>query len=133
MKRSFQLIQDGVKYVYDLTHWFTDKEAWALYRFFAFGEAIGWTLLIGAIAYRGFGLPEADSVIAFCGRIHGILFVFYFLFVLITARSMQWGIWRISGALLAGMPPYTSLIYEQIMAFYRKKKAVLVAPPKNLE
>ncbi len=129
MKRTIELSSAAIKYIYDATHWFTDKEAWGMYRLFAFGEAIGWTLLIGAIAYRGFGLPEADSVIAFCGRIHGILFVFYFLFVLITARSMKWGIWRISGALLAGIPPYTSIIYEQIMAFHRKKRPAYVEPP----
>jgi len=31
--------------------------------------------------------------------------------------------------LLAGMPPYTSVMYEQLMAYHRKKHPVHVAPP----
>ena len=120
-------------WAYNKTHWFTDKEAWGIYRLFAFAEAVGWTLLIGAIVYRGFDLPYASSVITVAGRIHGMIFVSYFVIVLLTARSMEWGIGRISGALLAGMPPYTSIVFEQIMAFYRKKKPTLVEAPADID
>lgn len=120
-------------WLYNKTHWFTDKEAWGIYRLFAFGEAVGWTLLIGAIVYRGFELPYASSVVTVAGRIHGMIFVSYFVIVLLTARSMGWGIWRITGALLAGMPPYTSIVFEQLMAFQRKKKPVYVAPPVEVD
>lgn len=120
-------------WLYNQTHWFTDKEAWAVYRFFAFGEAVGWTLLIGAIIYRYAGLPEAASVISFAGHIHGILFGLYFLFVLITARSMGWGLWRIGFGLAAGIPPYTAVLYEQIMAWHRKKYPAEIEPPKDYD
>lgn len=118
-------------WLYNKTHWFSDKEAWAVYRFFAIAEAIGWTFLIGAIIYRAFDFPFYEAVVSVAGRMHGIVFSLYFLFVLLTARSMEWGIWRISGALLAGMPPYTGLVFEQIMAWHRKKYPKEITPPKE--
>lgn len=117
--------------LYNKTHWFTDQEAWGIYRFFAIAEAAGWTLLILAIIYRSMGLPEAPSVISFAGHIHGMLFVFYFLFVLLVARSMEWGIWRIGMAIVAGMPPFGSIIFEQSMSRYRKRQPAYVEPPQG--
>lgn len=119
--------------VYHKTHWFTDKEAWMLYRFFAFLEIVGWTLLIGAIIYRRFDLPLDNIFVSIAGTLHGVFFGLYFVFVLITARSMMWGFWRVSGALLAGMPPYTAIVYEQIMAWHRKNHPVYVPPPKGFD
>lgn len=124
---------DGASFVYDKTHWFTDKEGWAIYRLAAFGETVGWSMLIGAIIYRSFDLPGYEIAIGLAGRFHGILFVLYFIGVLIAARSMGWGLLKITGALLAGIPPYTALVYEQLMAYVRKTKPVYVAPPANLE
>jgi integral membrane protein len=118
-------------WTYNKTHWFTDAEAWGIYRFFAILEAVGWTLLILAIAYRYTGWPHADSVVSFAGHIHGIGFGLYFIFTLLVARSMEWGIWRVGTAIVAGMPPYGSLIFEQIMAWHRKKVPPTVKPPKG--
>lgn len=123
----------GVVHVYDKTHWFTDKEAWMLYRMFAIGEAVGWTLLIGAVTYRAFDMPGYAIAVSIAGMMHGLLFSLYFLFVFITARSMGWGFWRVSGALLAGIPPYTGLVFEQVMAYDRKKRPVYIAPPDNID
>lgn len=123
----------GVLFVYNKTHWFTDKEAWAVYRLFAFIEALGWILLVSAIIYRSFDMPGYEIAIGIAGRLHGVFFLLYFVFVLLTARSMEWGFWRLSGALLAGMPPFTSVIYERLMAHDRRKNPVIVAPPKNLD
>lgn len=123
----------GVEFIYNKTHWFTDKEAWALFRLFAILEAIGWSLLIGAIIYRSFGLPEYESVISIGGRMHGLFFSLYFLFVLLTARSMKWGFWRVLAALVMGMPPYTSLVFEKIMAYDRKRRPVHIDPPVNID
>ncbi len=119
--------------LYNKTHWFSDKEAWGIFRFFAILEAVGWTLLIGAIVYRRLGLPQADSVISFAGHLHGIGFVLYFLFAFLTARSMGWGIRMIAIAVIAGMPPYGSIVFEQVMARYRKKQLVAIEPPKGYD
>lgn len=129
MKRTLAAAGRPFVWLYNKTHWFTDSEAWAIFRFFAILEAVGWTLLISAIIYRRLGLPEADSVISFAGHLHGIGFIFYFLFTFLVARSMGWGLWRITLAVCAGMPPYGSIVFEQIMARYRRRKPVYVAPP----
>lgn len=133
MKQTVLRFTSPITWLYNKTHWFTDKEAWGLFRFFAFGEIVGWTLLISAIIYRSFGLPEAPSVISFAGHIHGMLFGLYFIMVLLLARSMQWGIWRVGMALAAGMPPYTALVFERIMATHRKKYPKYIEPPKGSE
>jgi len=118
-----------VRGLYDKTHWFTDAEGWAVFRFFAIAEAIGWTLLIGAIVYRALGLPQAPSVISFAGHMHGIFYIFYFVIVCVVARSMEWGLKGITLAIVAGMPPYGSLLFERIVSARRKKFPVFIAPP----
>jgi integral membrane protein len=119
--------------VYHKTHWFTDKEAWDVFRFFAFAEGIGWSLLIGALVYRALGGPEAPSVIAFCGSTHGMIMACYYVIVLVTARSMEWGPRRILVALVAGIPPYGTVVFEQFMARVRKKNPLVIEPPKDLD
>ena len=131
MNAAVATIAKPFVWLYNKTHWFSDQEAWAVYRFFAIAEAIGWTLLIGAIIYRAFDLPAYEAVVSMAGRTHGIVFSLYFLFVLLTARSMGWGLWRISLALLAGIPPYIGLVFEQIMSWHRKKHPVYIEPPKE--
>ena len=132
MKELMATGQRYMLFMYDQMHWFTDKEAWWIYRLGCFLEAIGWSLLIGAIIYRRFDLPLDDAFISVAGRIHGMFFVAYFAAVLATFRSMGWGFWRLAGALAAGVPPFTSLLFEQIMAWHRKKYPVVIDPPKNL-
>lgn len=88
-EKAAHSVVGGVKFVYNKMHWFTDKDAWAMYRLFAILEAVGWTLLIGAIIYRKFDLPHDDLFVSIAGRIHGVLFALYFVFVLITVRSMM--------------------------------------------
>jgi integral membrane protein len=120
-------------WIYQNTHWFTDKEAWAIFRFFAFAEAVSWTLLIAAIIYKRAGLPEAASVISFAGHIHGMVMIFYCIIIVLVARSMQWGFIRMCIAVAAGVPPYGSIIFEQIMAQYRKRRPVYVEPPVGVD
>jgi integral membrane protein len=133
MKQSLLAIKKYIIIGYNQTHWFTDKEAWWIFRLGALMEATGWTLLISAIIYRSFGLPEYESFISVAGRLHGIFFVAYFASVIATARSMQWGIWRVLAALALGVPPFTSLIFEQVMSWHRKKHPVYVQPPKDID
>lgn len=132
-KKVLNPVFQATGFVYHRTHWFTDKEAWAMFRLFAFIETAGWTLLISAIIYRKFDLPFDTILVSLAGTIHGLFFALYFVFVLVTARSMMWGFWRVTGALLAGMPPYTSFIYEKIMAHHRKTQPVYIEPPANID
>ncbi len=102
--------------LYNRTHWFSDADAWMLFRLAAFTEAIGWTLLISAIASRRLGM-------------HGVFFLCFFVFLLVTARSMAWGPWRIVAGLAAGNVPYASVVFERIMAWHRRKNPVTVPTP----
>ena len=131
-KSLIQRSIDGIRFLYNQTHWFTDKEAWWIYRLFAFGELLGWSLLLSAIACRALDVPHADQFVTVAGRTHGILFVAYYAFTIATARSMGWGFWRFVGAILAGIPPFTSIIFEQIMAFHRRRWPVVISPPSNV-
>lgn len=133
MQRVFSSIITGIRHVYNRTHWFTDQEAWALFRLFAFAEVVGWTLLISAIIYRRFDMPLDNIFVSIAGTMHGLFFGLYFIFVIITARSMLWGPKRASIALLAGMPPYTSLLFERAMAYHRKKYPTYVEPPRGID
>jgi integral membrane protein len=133
MKSLFLKLGERIAWVYNHMHWFTDKEAWWIYRLGAVLEATGWTLLIGAIIYRHLDLPQYESVINVAGRTHGIFFVAYFASVLATARSMGWGPWRVIFALGLGVPPYTSLVFEKVMAWQRKHRPVYVEPPRDID
>ena len=104
-----------------------------MFRLFAILEAVGWTLLGSAIIYHSFGWPWGDSLVTICGRIHGIFFICYFAFTLATARSMKWGLWRVLSALIVGIAPYASLVFEQIMAYDRRKRPIFVEPPADID
>lgn len=133
MSAIYEFLKEKILWLYNHMHWFTDKEAWWIFRLGAFMEAIGWSLLIGAVIYRSFDLPLDDAFVSVAGRIHGIFFVAYFAGVLATFRSMGWGWWRLVFALGAGVPPFGSIVFEQAMAWDRKKRPVFVRPPVAVE
>ena len=89
----------------------------------AFSEAVGWTLLITGITIRYFGLPGRDIAVPIAGQIHGTIFLIYFGVMAAIYGSLGWSRRKFLLAVLAGVPPYGSLIFEQWMARgYRKAK-----------
>jgi integral membrane protein len=114
-------------------HWFTDKEAWAVFRFFAYVQGIGWTILILALTYGVLGLPQTESVVSFGRSSLGIFFGLYFIMSFIVARSLGWGVGRVSLAIISGVPPYGSILFERLMTAHRKRRPSHVAPPAGLE
>ncbi|HEX5447718.1 MAG TPA: DUF3817 domain-containing protein [Candidatus Saccharimonadales bacterium] len=89
---------------------FTEMEAWTLFRLAAFGEALGWTLLITGIILSHFLHTNLPVLIA--GQFHGILFLIYFAAAALTAPSLSWRPRRIITAIVCGVPPYGSLLFE---------------------
>lgn len=122
-------MQYNIRHIYDKMHWFSDEDAWKLFRLAAFVEALGWTLLITAIVSRRLGMPGADIAVSMAGTVHGVFFLFFFAILLVTARSMEWGPWRISGGLVAGNVPFASVIFERMMAYHRKTHPRFVTEP----
>lgn len=98
---------------------FTEPEAWVLFKIAAIAEAIGWTLLIGGILLRDYVLNGSGIPVTIAGRIHGTLFVAYIIAAVVLAPSLGWSLLRTTVATLCSVPPYGSLVYEQLSAHYR--------------
>jgi len=133
MRTIIATLARPIIFLYHKTHWFTDAEAWAVFRFFAIGEAVTWLMLISAIVYRRIGLPEAPSVVSFAGHVHGLMMMVYCLIIVLVARSMEWRFGRMCLAVAAGIPPFGTIIFEQIVAWRRKHRPVYVAPPAGVD
>lgn len=102
---------------------FDDREAWLIYRLAAFGEAIGWTLLISGIVYQHFKLPNNHDVLKILGQTHGTLFFAYFVGLLAVARSLGLSKLQFLWALAVSIPPYGTLIYEKYLTHIRRRNA----------
>lgn len=92
---------------------FTETEAWTLYRIVALSEAFGWTLLIAGILIRHFRLPGYSIAVPIAGQIHGTIFLIYFGVSITIYSSLSWSRKKFLMAIIAGIPPYGSLVFEQ--------------------
>lgn len=93
--------------------YFTDNEAWKLFRLAAFGEAFGWTLLISSILFKHYVTPTSNIPIEIAGQIHGTLFLIYIAGVFVLHPSLHWSPRRTLIAGLVSIPPYGTLVFEQ--------------------
>lgn len=91
---------------------FTPQEAWKVFRVAAIGESLGWSLLIAGLIDRYYDLPGNTIAIPIAGQIHGMIFVSYFITLILLYPSLQWTRTRSLIALLSGIPPYGSLLFE---------------------
>jgi integral membrane protein len=101
---------------------FSETEAWQIFRVTAIAEAVGWTILIIGVSINKYGLPGKDIAVPIAGQIHGTIFMVYFGVLIVTYTSLRWSRQKFLLALIAGVPPYGSLIFEQFAA--RKRKSV---------
>lgn len=99
---------------------FTDDEAWLLFRIAAIAEACGWTLLIAGILIERYLTPGNNTAILIAGNLHGTIYLVYFAAALVLYPSLGWSRWNGFAALLAGVPPYGSLLFEMWMAHKRR-------------
>jgi len=99
---------------------FTDKEAWTLFKWAAFLETFGWTLLIIGIVFSYNKWAGHDAVLAVAGSIHGIFYIGYLFIVIFGHRSMNWSVWRFIFAELISVVPYGALAFELWVAHRRK-------------
>jgi integral membrane protein len=100
----------------------TEDEAWGLYRIAALSEAGGWTLLIGGILIRHYRWPGSTIAVPITGQIHGMIFLAYFGVAVVTYSSLRWSRRKFLLALLSGVPPYGTLLFEQWTAYSRRNK-----------
>lgn len=109
---------------------FTDQEAWRLFRLAAIGEAVGWTLLITGILIGKVVTPGNADAVQIAGQLHGILFITYLLVALATGPSLRWSAKRMVVAVLASVPPYATLVFEQWAA--RRRRAATLKSYRQL-
>lgn len=106
-----------VFYAFEHNTVFSEQEAWSLFRIAAFAEAIGWSLLITGIVLEH--LTGSHAPVAAAGRIHGMLFFGYMVAAVGLYPNLKWNRWAGLIALAASVPPYGSLIFEQIAGYMR--------------
>jgi integral membrane protein len=105
---------------------FTENEAWNLFRIIALSEAVGWTILIAGILINKFGLPGRNIAIPIAGQIHGTIFLMYFGILIAVYSSIGWSRKKFIAAILSGIPPYGTLIFEQWAAWKRSNNTCIV-------
>jgi integral membrane protein len=98
---------------------FTESEAWSLFRLSAIGEACGWSLLISGILLKQYFRTNDPVLIA--GQIHGILFFLYAIAALGLYPNLHWSRKKAFIALVASVPPYGSLLFEQWASYMRDR------------
>ena len=91
---------------------FTPDEAWKLYRYTAFAEAFGWSSLILAIVLSHYNIINSSIALPIGGQIHGTIFIAYFIILIAVYPSLEWNRTISLFALLSGVPPYGSLLFE---------------------
>lgn len=110
----------------EANHPFTETEAWTFYRIVALSEAFGWTILILGILIRHYKLPGDRIAVPIAGQIHGTIFLIYFGVTMAMYSSLLWSRKKFIIAILAGIPPYGSLLFEQWEARHRRTKSCQV-------
>lgn len=103
---------------------FSEQEAWSVYRFAAFAEAFGWTLLICGIGISSYVFPGDRNAVVFAGRSHGIFFGLYIIATLVMYPSLRWSRGKALVAAAASLPPFGSLMFEQWAAYKRRSAAL---------
>jgi integral membrane protein len=108
-----------VFYRFEHNNTFSQSEAWGLFRLSAIGEACGWSLLISGIILQR--LIHNNDPVIIAGQIHGLLFFCYMTASLGLYPNLRWSRKRALIALMASVPPYGSLLFEQWAAYQRDK------------
>jgi integral membrane protein len=101
---------------------FTENEAWGLFRIAAISEAFGWTTLITGILIRHYNWPGSNIAVPIAGQIHGTIFLAYFGILIATYSSLRWSRKKFLVAVLAGIPPYGTLLFELWASSLRRNK-----------
>ena len=87
-------------------------QAFRVFRVTAFAEAMSWTGLLVGMFFK-YVTESGELGVKIFGPIHGALFVAYLAATLWVARAERWSLARTAVALLASIPPLTTLLFER--------------------
>lgn len=83
-----------------------------VFRVTAIAEAFSWAGLLVGMYLKHVAEVTAMGVWLF-GRLHGALFIAYLAATFWVARAERWSLGRTAVAVLASIPPLTSLLFER--------------------
>jgi len=79
---------------------------------FAFSEALTWSLLLGALAFRALvGLPQALFTVI--GGLHGAMFLGYGVMAALVGVNQRWSFGRIVLGTALAIVPFATLPFEK--------------------
>lgn len=91
----------------------------ALFRGFAFAEAVTWTLLIlGLVGKQFWSWPQPAVTVV--GGIHGAVFLGYGVIAALVGVNQRWSFWKIVLATALAIVPYATVPFE--LSVDRKKQ-----------
>lgn len=99
------------------------RTAMKLFVVAAITEAFSWLALLISMVVK-YGPPENEIGVKIFGPIHGALFVFYGVLVLLVSRLGRWSLPVTAVALLASIPPFTTLLFER----WARRRGLLTLP-----
>lgn len=104
----------------ELDNIFTDREAWFLFRWSAFLETFGWTLLLIGILFQVNKWPGYTWLLPVGGSLHGLFVIAYMFIAFFAHRSFKqkWSIGKMLIAEAISIIPYGALAFE----LYEAKK-----------
>lgn len=83
-----------------------------IFRVVAFAEAVTWLLLLIGMGFKYIPNPGNDEAVALPGALHGGVFVLYLVVTVLTALTLKWSRKLTIVALLAGIPPFGTVVFE---------------------
>ncbi|MBM7368603.1 DUF3817 domain-containing protein [Gordonia hydrophobica] len=94
-----------------MNDFFSVSTAAKRFRLIAIIEAITWGLLLIGMAVK-YG-ADVESATMIPGSLHGAAFVIYLIVTVLTARSLKWNLKVTALALVASIPPFFTVWFEQ--------------------
>lgn len=113
-----------------LNNIFTDREAWFLFRWSAWLETVGWTMLITGIIFQVYHLPGESWVLPIGASLHGMFVIAYMGVVFGAHRSFRhkWSTGKMLTAELINIIPYAVLVFELYESRLRQQNAPAATP-----
>lgn len=98
-----------------LNNIFTEREAWALFRWAAWLETIGWAMLIVGIVFQVAKWPGESWILAIGASLHGMFVIFYMGVVFAAHRSFKprWSTLKMLVGECINAIPFAVLVFEQ--------------------
>jgi len=83
-----------------------------LYKAFAFGEGVTWTLLISALIIRAL-VDSPPILLTVVGSIHGAVFLGYGVIASLVGVNNRWGLGRTALAVALAIVPFATIPFER--------------------